>query len=179
MVEKLDSGIIYYRSKSDSIGGLVVGLILLGFAAVVLTQGSIFGIGFSQDLKMLSTYWALPIGVVLLLVNIKHTRATGPTVVAAKNGITLRFTSNPVGPIAWSEIKGFTSFQYRGKWYLGVTLVDPAKTLTPMKDDVLPLVRTIGPKKAHLTIPGAMMDDYMTSIERELDELRQIHTWRA
>ena len=179
MVEKLNNGIIYYRSKKDSIGGLVVGFILLGFAAMVLTQDGIFGIRFSQDLRMLSTYWALPIGVILLLANIRHTCAIGPTVVAGKDGLMLRFTRNPVGPIRWSAINGFVPFQYRGKWFLGVTLDDPAETLTPVKDDIMSLIKKFGPKKAHLKIPGAMMDDYMVSIQTDLEDMRQVHTWRV
>ena len=178
MAEKLDNGIIYYRSKSDAYGGLVVGCLLLGIAAVVLTQDSVWGIGFSQDLIMLCTYWALPIGVVLLLANIRHAVATGPTVVAGKDGITVLFTHQPFGPIRWSEITGFTSFQHQGKWFLGITLENPLQTLRPIEEAAAPLLKGIGPKAAHLNIPGAMMNDYMVSIESELEELRQVHTWR-
>jgi hypothetical protein len=179
MAEKLDDGIIYYRSKSDAYGALVVGCLLLGFAAVVLTQDSVFGFGFSQDLIMLSTYWALPIGVVLLLANIRHAVARGPTVVAAKDGITVLFTPQPLGPVRWSEIAGFTSFRHQGKWFLGITLEDPLRTLTPIREAAKPLLKNIGPKAAHLNIPGKMMDDYMVSIESELGEMRQVHAWRV
>jgi hypothetical protein len=179
MAERLDTGIIYYRSKADAFGALVVGCLLLGFAAVVLTQDSVFGIGFSQDLIMLCTYWALPIGGVLLLANIRHAVARGATVVAGKDGITVLFTPRPFGPIRWSEITGFTSFQHRGKWFLGITLEDPLRTLRPIEEAAKPLLENIGPKAAHLHIPGKMMDDYMAMIETELEELRQVHSWRA
>lgn len=179
MVEKLNNGIIYYRNKTGAYGRLVLGFLLLGIAAVVLTQDSVWGIGFSQDLVMLCTYWALPIGVVLLLANIRHACKSGPTVVAGKDGITVLFTPQPVGPIRWSEISGFTAFRHQGKWFLGITFEDPLRSLTPIKEDAMQLLRNIGPKAAHLKIAGKMMDDRMVSIESDLDEMRQVHTWRV
>jgi hypothetical protein len=178
MTERSHNGIIYYRSKSDAYGALIVGCLLLGCATIALTQESVGGIGFSQDFIMLSTYWALPIGVVLVLANIKHAYMVGPTVVAGKDGITILFTPEPIGPVRWSEISGFISFRHQGKWFLGIALEDPLQTLTPIKDYSKPLLRNIGPKAAHLKIAGKMMDDYMASIESELNEMRQVYTWR-
>jgi hypothetical protein len=179
MAEKLDNGIIYYRSKSDAIGALIVAGLLLGIAAVVLTQDSVFGIGFSPSMVMLCTYWALPIGVILVLVNIKHATAVGPTVVAGKEGITLLYMPTKVGPLRWAEIAGFTSFRHQGKWFLGITFENPLQSLTPIKDDAKTLLKRIGPKAAHLSIPGAMMNDYMVSIETDLEEMRHIYSWRT
>jgi hypothetical protein len=157
---------------------LIVGCLLLGIAVVVLTQDSVFGIGFSQDLIMLCTYWAVPIGVILLSVNIRHAIARGPTVVAARAGITVLFTPQPVGPFQWDEITGFTSFQHQGKWFLGITLDDALQTLTPIKEYAKPLVKSIGPKAAHLSIPGKMLDEYIAMVETELEEMRLVHSWR-
>jgi hypothetical protein len=179
MPDRTPTGIIYYRNKSDACGGLVVGCLLLGIAAVVLTQDSVMGFGFSQDLIMLCTYWALPIGAILLLVNIRHAVARGPTMVAAKAGITVLFTPEPFGPLQWGEITGFSSFQHQGKWFLGITFEDPLRTLTPVKERAEPLLKKIGPKTAHLSIPGKMMDEYIAMIETELDEMRQVHSWRT
>ena len=139
MPDKEDTGIIYYRSKSDASGALSVGCILLAFALLVLTQDGVFGIGFSKDLVVMSTYLALPLAVVLVLANIGHVVSTGPTVVAGKDGIHLLFTRRPVGPIRWAEINGFMAFRHQGKWHLGITFEDPLQTLAPIKEDVTAL----------------------------------------
>ena len=79
MPDKNEAEIVYYRAKADASGALAVGCILLAFALLVLTQDSILGIGFSKDLIMMSTYLALPLGLVLVLANIRHILAKGPT----------------------------------------------------------------------------------------------------
>jgi hypothetical protein len=102
MPDRNEAEIVYYRAKSDASGALAVGCILLAFALLVLTQDSIAGIGFSKDLVVMSTYLALPLGVVLILANIRHIMAKGPTMVAMKDGITVLFTDQRVGPLHWT-----------------------------------------------------------------------------
>ena len=179
MPDKEDTGIVYYRSKADAAGALVVGCILLAFAILVLTQDSIGGIGFSKDLVVMSTNLALPLGVVMVLANIRHVVAKGPTMVAGKDGITVLFTRQPVGPIHWTGIAGFKPFKHQGKWILGIILEEPARTLDPYKNDISPLRRRAGPKAIHLKINGRMLDDDMENIVRDLDEMRLLYSWRA
>ena len=121
MPDKKDTGITYYRSKPDAYGALSVGCLLLAFALLVLTRDGVWGIGFSKDLVVMSTYLALPLGVVLVLANIGHVVSTDPTMVAGKDGIYLLFTRRPVGPIRWAEINGFMAFRHQGKQHLGIT----------------------------------------------------------
>jgi hypothetical protein len=179
MPEKADTGIVYYRSKFDASGALVVGGILLAFVFLVQTQDGIGGIGFSRDLVVMSTYLALPLGVVMVLVNIRHVMSKGPTMVAGKEGISVLFTRQPVGTIHWSEITGFTSFRHQGKWILGITLENPARTLGPHQGHMSALLRRAGPATAHIKVHGKMLDDDMEEVVRNLEELRQVHSWRA
>ena len=179
MPEKEDIGIIYYRSKSHASGALSVGCILLAFALLVLTQDGVWGIEFSKDLVVMTTYLALPLAVVLVLANIGHVVYTGPTMVAGKDGISVLFTRRPVGPINWAEITGFTAFKHQGKHHLGITFEDPLQTLAPIKEDVSALVRRKGPKAAHLKIDGKMLDDDMETIVSDLEGLRQVYSWRV
>ncbi|MFQ5565305.1 MAG: hypothetical protein ACE5EU_02980 [Paracoccaceae bacterium] len=179
MPEKADTEIVYYRSKSDASGALAVGCILLGFAALVLTRDSIGGIGFSKDLVMMATYLALPLGVVMVLANIRHVLAKGPTMVAGKEGITVLFTPQPVGPIHWSEITGFTPFRRQGKWVLGIGLDNPGRTITPYSRHISSLLRRGGPAAAHIRVHGKMLDDDMKNIVRDLEEMLQLYSWRA
>lgn len=179
MPDKEDAGIIYYRSKAAASGALAAGCILLAFAMLVLTQDSVLGIGFSEDLVVMSTYVALPLAVVLVLANIGHVVSTGPTMVAGKDGITVLFTRRPVGPINWAEITGFTAFKHRGKHHLGITFEDPLQTLSPIKEEVSALIRRKGPKAAHLKIDANMLDDDMETVVSDLEGLRQIYSWRV
>ena len=179
MPEKADTGIVYYRSKADASGALAIGCILLAFALLVLTQGGVGGISFSRDLVMMSTYLALPLGVVMVLVNIGHVVSTGSTVVAGKAGITVLFTREPMGTIGWPEINGFTPFKHQGKWILGITLENPARTLALHEVHKSVLLRRGGPATAHIKIHGKMLDDDMEQIVRDLEEMRQVYSWRA
>ncbi len=179
MPEKAGTGVVYYRSKSDASGALAIGCILLGFALLVLTQDGIGGISFSRDLVVMSTYLALPLGAVMILVNIGHVVSTGSTVVVGKEGITVLFTREPVGPIGWSEINGFTPFKHQGKWILGITLENPAQTLALHKVRKSVLLRRAGPATAHIKIHGKMLDDDMEQIVQDLEEMRQVYSWRA
>jgi hypothetical protein len=178
MPEKAGTEIVYYRSKADEAGALVVGGILLAFALVVLTQDGVGGIGFSKGLVVMSTYLALPLGVVMVLANIRHLVSRGPTLVAGKEGISVLFLPRPVGPIRWSEITGFTQFKHQGKWILGITLENPVRTLTPLKDHISALLSRAGPVAAHIKIHGKMLDDEMEKIVRGLEEMRQLYSWR-
>ncbi len=128
---------------------------------------------------MMSTYLALPLGVVMVLVNIRHVMSKGPTMVAGKEGISVLFTRRPVGPINWAEINGFTAFKHQGKHHLGITFENPLQTLAPIKEDVSALVRRKGPKAAHLKIDGKMLDDDMETIVSDLEGLRQVYSWRV
>jgi hypothetical protein len=179
MADKKETEIVYYRAKSDASGALAVGCILLAFALLVLTQDSIGGIGFSKDLVVMSTYLALPLGVVLVLANIRHVMAKGPTMVAMKDGITILFTDQRVGPFHWAEISGFKAFKHQGKYHLGISFEDPAQVLYPFRDYVSALVRRKGPKSAHLKIDGKMLDDDKETIVSDLEAMRQLFSWRA
>lgn len=179
MPDKDEAEIVYYRAKSDASGALAVGCILLAFALLVLTQDSIWGIGFSKDLVVMSTYLALPLGAVLVLANIRHILAKGPTMVAMKDGITVLFTDQRVGPLHWTAITGFKAFKHQGKYHLGITFEDPVQALYPYKDHVSALVNRKGPKTAHLKIDGKMMDDDIDTIVSDLETMRQLFSWRA
>jgi hypothetical protein len=179
MPDRNEAEIVYYRAKSDASGALAVGCILLAFALLVLTQDSIAGIGFSKDLVVMSTYLALPLGVVLILANIRHIMAKGPTMVAMKDGITVLFTDQRVGPLHWTAITGFKAFRHQGKYHLGITFENPKQVLYPYKDYISDLVKRKGPKTAHLKIDGKMLDDDMDAIVSDLEEMRQLFSWRA
>ena len=179
MPDKEASGIIYYRSKADAIAAFVVGCLLLVFASVVLTQDGVAGIGFSKDLSVMSTYLALPLAVVMILANIRHIVTTGPTMAAGKDGITVLFTPRPAGPIHWAEIARFTAFKRQGKYHLGITFEDPARTYALMDKEVRILARPKGPKTVHLKIDGKMLDDYIDTIVSDLERLRQVYSWRV
>ena len=179
MPERSDTEIIYYRSKSDAAGAFIVGCILLAFALLVLTQDSVGGIGFSSDLVVMSIYLALPLGMIIVLANIKHLVSKGASLVAGKEGISVLFTRRPVGPIHWTQIDGLMSFQHQGKWVLGIKLENPAQILEPYKDHISPLLRRGGPKDVHLKIKGNMLDDTMEIIVQDLEEMRQLYSWRA
>ena len=182
MPDKDEAEIVYYRAKSDASGALAVGCILLAFALLVLTQDSIAGIGFSKDLVVMSTYLALPLGVVLVLANIRHIMAKGPTMVAMKDGITVLFTDQRVGPLHWTAITGFKAFKafkHQGKYHLGITFENPTQALYHHKDHISDLVRRKGPKTAHLKIDGKMLDDDMETIVSDLEAMRQLVSWRA
>ena len=179
MPDKEDIGTIYYRSKSDAVGALAVGCILLVFALLVLTQDEIEGISFSEGLVAMSTYLALPLGVVMVLVNIRHVVSKGPTVVAGKEGIIVVFTREPVGPFRWSEIAGFKPFKHQGKWILGITLENPDLTFHRHKGHLSPLRRRGGPAEAHIRIHGKMLDGDVKKIAGDLEEMRQLYSWLA
>lgn len=171
-------GVIYYRGKGDAVGSVIVGLILLAFAFVVLTGTGVGGIPFSADLTAMATYLALPLGVVLVLAHVWHVMAKGPTMVAGKQGITVLYTGDPVGPIRWAEIKGFKVFRRNGNPFLGITLDDPAQTLYPYRESGRALFTGRGPKDAHLMIRGKMLDEDTWTIAERLEEMRLVHSWK-
>ncbi|NIP74701.1 MAG: hypothetical protein GTN90_01365 [Xanthomonadales bacterium] len=171
-------GVIYYRGKFNAALSVSLGVLLLGIAAVVLTQDQVAGIPFSQDLKMLATYLALPLGAVMVLAHVRHVLRRGPTVVAGKEGITVLYTPKAVGPIRWAEISGFKPFRHNGNPYLGITLDNPAMTLYPFREIGRPLVKGLGPKDAHLELKGKMMDDSVGHIAKNLEEMRLVHSWK-
>jgi hypothetical protein len=179
MPEKLDNGIVYFRSKSDAIGALVVGCLLLAIAVPALTLDSIFGIRFSNDLVMMSTYLALPLGLVLILANIRHILANGPTLFADKEGITMLFTPEPTGPLNWARISGFRAFRHQGKQHLGISLEEPRRTLLPFKKTIRAVLWSKRPKSVHLRVDGKMLDDDVDTVVQELEEMRQIYSWRT
>jgi len=179
MSEKIDGAIILYRSKSDQIGAVAVGCLLLVIALPALTLESIGSIRFSKDLVVMSTYLGLPLGVVLILANIRHILAKGPTMIGSKEGLTLLFTTPPAGPLDWAEIKGFLVFRHQGKSHLGITFEDPGLSLTPFKSGLSPLVRRKGPNAAHLKIEGKMLGDNLKQVVADLEEMRTIYSWRA
>jgi len=177
MPEKHDDGIIYYRAKGDAIGSVVVGFLLLILAVLTLTQEGIGGIPFSRDLQTMGTFLALPLGLVLVLANALHAVAKGPTVVAGEEGIVVLYTPQPVGPIRWAEIRGFTRFRSNGNPCLGIVLEDPEYTIQLHREEFAPLIRLARGKKAHLGIRGKMLDAPLPAVLRDLDELRQVQTW--
>lgn len=179
MPERSDGRIVYHRSKGDAAGAMVIGCVLLVIAVPAMTMDSIGGIGFSRDMVMMSTYLALPLGVVLVLVNIRHLLTRGPTLLANKEGITILFTDPPAGPLHWAEIREFRSFWHQGKRHLGIGFGDPAQSLSPYMRSVAALVRRKGPKRAHLKIDGKMLDSNIKTVVSELEEMRQIHSWRT
>ena len=179
MPEKVDGKIVFYRSKADQIGAIAVGCLLLLIAIPALTLDSIGGIRFSKDLVVMSTYLGAPLGVVLILANIRHVLAKGPTMIGGKEGITMLFTDPPAGPLHWAEIKGFLLFRHQGKQHLGITFENPGLTLTPFQKSLTPLVRRKGPNAAHLKIEGRMLGDNMKKVMADLEEMRTIYSWRA
>jgi hypothetical protein len=179
MSEKIDGKIIFYRTKADEIGAIVVGCLLLLIAIPALTLDSIGSIRFSKDLVVMSTYLGAPLGVVLILANIRHVMAKGPTMAGDGKGITLLFTDPPAGPLHWAEIKGFLIFRHQGKQHLGITFENPELSLTPFKKSLSPLVRRKGPNAAHLKIEGRMLGDNMKKVIADLEEMHAIYSWRA
>lgn len=179
MSEDLDTEVVYYRAKGDAIGALIVGAILTVFAWIVLTQDGFLGIPFSKDLTVMSTYLALPLGIVLMLANLWHVIASGPTMVAGERGVSLLFTGRPVGVIPWAAINGFLAFKHQGKWYLGITLEDPEDTLEPFRGHLSRVVGRFGPPEAHLRIHEKMLDDPIHLIIKDLEEMRRLRSWRA
>ncbi len=171
-------GVIYYRGKANAALSVLIGLLLLGIAAVVLTQDQVGGIPFSQDLKMLARFLALPLGLVMVAAHIWHVARRGPTVVAGKEGITVLYTPKAVGPIRWAEIASFKPFRHNGNPYLGITLDNPSMTLYPFREIGRPLVKGLGPKEAHLELKGKMMDDNVGRIAKNLEEMRLVHSWK-
>ena len=178
MPELEPDGVIYYRGKGDAIGAVVVGLILLVFTAIVLTQNDFAGIPFSADLTMLATYIALPLGAVLILFHIWHALGRGPTMAAGKEGITVLYTDKAIGPIRWAEIKAFKVFRRNGQPFLGITLEDPAQSLYPYREIGLPLINGGGPKDAHMKVKGKMLDEETYSVAERLEEMRLVHSWK-
>ena len=178
MPERLNPGIIYYRGKAEAIGALLIGFVLLGCGIIAVTTGEIGGFRFSRDLAMMSTYLALPLGVVLILANIRHIVARGATVTAGKDGITILYTDRPVGPLRWAVITALKPLRHQGKLHLGISLEDPAGTLYPWRDVVAPLMWKPGKKTVHMKVDGKMLDDNIRRIVAELDEMRQIYSWR-
>jgi hypothetical protein len=175
----MEGGIVYYRSKSDATGAIVVGCLLLAIAVLALTLDSIGGIRFSKDLVMMSAYLSLPLGVVLILANIRHLLSRGPTLVAAKEGITLLFTREAVGPLHWSRITAFRAFRHQGKRHLGISFEEPREALSPFKNFIRPVLWRKRPKGVHLRVEGKMLDDNIDTVVKELEEMRQIYSWRA
>jgi hypothetical protein len=84
-----------------------------------------------------------------------------------------------VVPIHWAEIAEFMLFQHQGKWILGIKLEEPARTLEPYKGNISAFVRRGGPAAAHVKIHGKMLDDTMEMIVQDLEEMRQVYSWRA
>ena len=179
MPERIDGTIVYYRSKSEASGATAVGCMLLAFATLVLTQEGVAGIRFSTDLVAMSTYLALPLGAVLVLANIRHLIYNGRTMIADKVGITLIFTPQAAGPVHWTEIDGFITFWRQGRQRLGITLIEPVQSLDTLGNAVYPLINRRRPKAAHLMIEGKMLNDNVEAAARDLDEMRQIYSWRA
>ena len=178
MSEKIDDKIIFYRSKADEIGAVMVGCLLLLIAIPSLTLDSIGSIRFSKDLVTMSTYLGAPLGAVLILANIRHLMAKGPTMSAGREGISLFFTDPPAGPLHWAGIKGFMQFRHQGKRHLGITFLDPEISLTPFKKSLSPLVRSKGPNAAHLKIEGRMLGGNLKKVTAELEKMRSIYSWR-
>jgi hypothetical protein len=178
MAEKSDSGIIYERARSGAVGAVVVGFALLAFAIVVLTQDGIGGIAFSADLRTMAVYLALPLAVALFLGHAHHAVLRGPTVIAAKDGLTVLFTKPPVGPIGWAEIKRVVPFRSNGRPCVGLVLEDPAHTRLIHRQSLAPLLRVARRKKPHLGIQAKMLNDPLPTVIRDLEEMRQRYSWR-
>jgi hypothetical protein len=176
---RTDGQLIYHRSKLRDTGAIILGAFLLALAAVVLTRDEVAGIRFSPDLVAMTRWLALPVGVALLLGHISHFVARGPTLVADGDGLTILFTRRPVGVIRWTDINGFTSFRHQGRPVLGITLEDPKRVLAPFRDDLHVLVRRAGPRAAHVSIDGNMLDDPMKTVLHDLEEMRRVYSWRA
>jgi hypothetical protein len=179
MPEKLEDGIIYYRGKGDALGSVIVGAILVVFSWIVLTMNDLHGIPFSDDLKVMSTYLALPLGAVLFLANLRHVLSRRPTVIATDDGITILFTKKPIGLIRWTSIEGFRGFRHNGQWYLGIMLEDPEDVLAPFRGHLSPVMARFGPPEAVLKIKGKMLDDEMNTVVHDLEERRRLRSWRA
>jgi hypothetical protein len=177
MPEKGAGRIIYHRAKADAIGAVVIGFILIAFAIYVMTQEGFGGIPFSQDLRVMSIYLGLPLGVALIIGHSLHALAKGPTMVAGKEGVTVLYTPVPAGPIPWAEIKAFVPFRSNGQACLGIVLEDPDYTLTILQKELAPLRRIARGKRAHLGVRGKMLDAPMPVVIRDLNELHQVHSW--
>lgn len=178
MPEIEQDGVIYYRGKSGAIVSVIVGLVLLGLGATVLTQDQVAGIPFSTDLTMMATYLALPLGAVLVLAHIWHAMGKGPTMVAGTEGVTVLYTPKPIGPIRWAEIKGFRVFRRNGLPFLGITLEEPAQSLYPYREIGTPLITGRGPKDAHMMVKGKMLDEDADKVAIRLEEMRLVHSWK-
>ncbi len=179
MSMRLDGQLLYHRSKTWAARAVILGCFLIALAAVVLTRDELAGIRFSADLVAMSRWLALPLGVALVIGNIAHLLGRGPTLRADGDGITILFTPRPVGTIAWTEITAFTSFRRQGRAVLGIMLEDPKRVLAPFRDDLPVLLRLAGPRTAHLSIEGNMLDDPIEAVLRDLEEMRQAYSWRA
>jgi len=179
MSVRTDGQILYHRSKLRAAGAVVLGVFLLALAAVVLTRDELAGIRFSPDLVAMSRWLALPVGVALVLGHIAHLVARGPTLLANGDGITVLFTKRPVGVIRWTDIDSFTSFRHQGRPVLGINLEDPRRVLAPFRDDLPVLMRRGGPRVAHLSIDGNMLDEPMKTVLHDLEEMRRAYSWRA
>lgn len=179
MPDRLKDGIIYYRAKGGALGALVTGALLLVFTWIVLTQEGIAGIPFSRGLPVMSTYLALPVGSVLVLANLQHALDRGPTLVADEDGITILFTRRPIGVIRWTEIARLRPVKRQGRWHLGVVLEDPEFSLSEYRDLLGSLLGRVGPADAHLKIDGKMLDDEVTNVVRDLEEMQRRNSWRS
>jgi hypothetical protein len=144
-----------------------------------VTLDSLWGVPFSNDLVMMSTYLGLPLGLVLILANIRHALANGPTLFADKEGITMLFTPTPTGPLHWARITGFRAFRHQGKRHLGISVEEPRQTLLPFKKTIRKVLWLKRPKEVHLRVDGKMLDDDVDTVVKDLEEMRQIYSWRA
>jgi hypothetical protein len=178
MAEKSDYGIIYERSRRGAAGAVAVGFALIGFAVLVLTQDGVAGIRFSDDLRTMAVYLALPLAVALFVGHAHHAVLKGPSVVVGKDGIMVLYTKPPVGPIRWAEVKRFVPYRANGRPCVGIVLEDPEHTRSIHRHDLAPLIRAARGNKAHLGIPARMLNDQLPSIIRDLEEMRQRYSWR-
>jgi len=174
-----DTVLVFYRSKAIALGSIALGFAMLGAAALVLNRNELLGIPFSGDLAVMSTYLLLPLGAVMVLGNLRHALRRGPTVSAGPKGVAVHFTRDGTVDIGWPEIKAFRPFMWQGRMALGITFEDPTWSLHEFQARKSELVSRGYPRDVHIRIPGRMLDARINSIARDLEEMRQIHSWRA
>ena len=174
-----DTVLVFYRSKAIAIGSIGIGLAMLVAAALVLTRDQVWGIRFSGDLAVMSTYLMLPLGAVMVLGNLRHALRRGPTVTAGPKGVGIHYTRDGRVDIGWPEIKAFRPFMWQGRLALGITFEDPKWSLHEFEARKSRLVNRGYPRDVHIRIPGRMLDATVGNVARDLEEMRQIHSWRA
>jgi hypothetical protein len=174
-----DSIVIYHRSKAIAIGLVLMGYGMLVLAYLVLTEGQVGGLHFSRDMAVMSTWLLLPLGLVLIAAHTRHAVSAGPTVSAGPEGVTIHFASRGTILLQWPEIKAFRPFTHQGRWQLGIVLEDPKSTLPAFAERKSMLINRHGSREIHLAIEGRMLDQTVHTVAHDLEEMRQIHSWRA